>query len=169
MRRPIALLIAFLVPLVAAAPAAAKSYKLDVPELLAKQIAKTNAASAVDVLLPSRYVSDRKRLYGSGGAIDGGGYSFGLSTIPGCGGAGACTVANYYAMPGEQPFFNKTVELTGGVTGYYHGVSCGASCSDPEIQWLDDGILYGFSAAVGKHARKRMIKYANSAIRNGPR
>ena len=171
MRRPAALLLPLLVLVVAApAPAAAKSYKIDVPKTLAKRIAKAKAKTDTPILLPSRYTSERKKLYGSGGAISGGGYSFSLSPVKGCNGGGACTFAEFYGREGAEPDFEKKVGLARGITGYFQRSTCGANCSNPEIQWVDDGVLYGMSAAMGQRGEKRrMVKLANSAIRNGPR
>src|SRR3712207_7500929 len=118
MRRPTALIASLLLVLVAAAPAAAKSYRIDVPETLAKRIAKAKAKTDVAILLPSRITAERSKLYGSGGATNRG-YSFALAPVKGCGGAGACTWAEFYAREGDEPFFEKTVELTGGVSGYF--------------------------------------------------
>src|SRR3712207_6127479 len=118
MRRPIAL--SLLVALVAAAPPAAaeaKSYKIDVPKVLAKRIDRAKPKAGTAILLPSRYTSERRRLFGNGGAIDGGGYSLGLAYIKGCGGAGACSAASFYALEGERPFFKKEVKLANGTTG----------------------------------------------------
>lgn len=171
MRRPIALSL-LLVLLAAAAPAAAeaKRYKIDVPKVLAKRIDRAKPEAGTAILLPSRYTSERRRVFGNGGAIEGGGYSLGLAVIKGCGGAGACSVASFYALEGERPFFKKKVQLAEGTTGYFKRSSCGANCSDPEIQWLDGGFLYGMSAAgPQKGEKRRMIRMANSAIRNGPR
>ncbi|HEX8104242.1 MAG TPA: hypothetical protein VF533_16615 [Solirubrobacteraceae bacterium] len=170
MRRPTAFLISLFVLLAAAAPAAAKSHRIDVPWTLAKRIDKARSKTDVPILLPSRYISERKKLYGSGGATDDG-YAFGLAYIKGCGGANACDAASFYAIRGEDPYYKRTVRLTGGVTGYYKPLTCGASCADPEIQWIDDGVLYGISASAGPERveKKRMVKLANSAIKHGPR
>lgn len=169
MRRPIAL--SLLLGLLAAAPAAeAKSYKIDVPETIAKRVERAKARTDVPILLPSRYIAEKRKVYGSGGATDTG-YAFGLSTLKRCRGANACLTASFYAERGGTPAYKREIQLANGVTGYYKPLTCGASCADPEIQWLEDGILYGISAAAGteKTEKRRMVGYANSAIKNGPR
>lgn len=169
MRRLIAL--SLLLGLVAAAPAAARSYRIDVPKTLAKRIENARGKT-VDILLPSRYTAERRKLYGFGGAIQGGGYAFSLGAVRGCRGAGACTVAAFSAEPAGTPAYKKRVRLANGIRGYYKGSSCGANCSDPDVQWMQDGVLYSVAAAVGgsrKVERRRAVRLANSAIKNGAR
>ena len=169
MRRPIAFSLLLLLT-VAAPAAAARSYRVDVPKALAKQIARAKDKTDVAILLPSRLIAERKRLYGSG-AAEQTGYTFGLGLIRGCGGANACSVATFSAERGEEPRLEREVALAGGITGYYQGLSCGASCSDPMIEWVQDDVLYSIQATAGtkKTERRRMVRLANSAIRNGPR
>jgi hypothetical protein len=168
MRLPLLLVLALLV---AAPPAAAaKHHRIDVPRTLAPQLAAARPDVGVPILLPSRYIAERKRLFGSGGATEGG-YAFGLAFVDDCGGANACSTAVFSAERGGELSAPRHVTLTGGVEGRFRGLSCGASCSDPSIEWIQDGVLYVIQAAAGtrRTERRRMIDLANSAIRNGPR
>jgi hypothetical protein len=153
-----------------AAPAWARTHRIDVPKTLAGPLAEARAATSVPILLPSRYLAERKRLYGFGSG-DADGYGFSLAAIRRCGGANACTVASFTAERGGVPAFKTQIPLANGLTGHYKGLSCGASCSPPMIQWVQDGILYTIQADAGtkRTERRRIVALANSAIRNGPR
>jgi hypothetical protein len=156
--------------LVAPGTASAKTYSVDVPKTLSRQIAKVKAASDVPVLLPSRVRAERRRLYGRG-THTADGYELGVDLIRGCGGANACAHAFFSAQRGGEPFGRIRVQLAGSITGFYKPLSCGASCSPPSIEWVTDGILYEIQADVGsrKWEKRRIVALANSAIRNGPR
>lgn len=122
------------------------------------------------MLLPSRYLAERQRLYGFGSG-DADGYGFSLATLKRCGGANACTVASFTAERGGEPTFTDEVPLPHGLTGHFKGLSCGASCSSQLIEWVQDGVLYTIQADAGtkRTERRRIVALANSAIRNGPR
>ena len=89
----------------------------------------------------------------------------------GCGGATACFVADFRARRGEDPHYTREVRLVGGRTGYFKPLTCGASCSPPVIEWVEDGVLYSIQAHAGteRQERKRLRRMANSAIRHGAR
>jgi hypothetical protein len=171
MRRP--LLLVLLLALVAAAPAtAARTYRVDVPAALAKQTAAVERRSAIPVLLPSRLISEKRRLYGGGGRdATEAGYRLRLDARRGCGGANACNVAFFSAARGEEPTNEIAVKLPRGITGYFRPLACGASCADPSIEWVQDGVLYEIQAAAGtaRTEKRRLTDLARSAIRNGPR
>jgi hypothetical protein len=168
--RRVLLVLALLLPAVGAPAAGAETYRLDVVALLGPQLADARQAGTVPILLPSRLPSERRRLYPSGGSTPDR-YAFGLTTVPDCGGATACFAASFTAERGGRPAYGRRVRLTGGRRGYYKPLTCGASCSAPELQWLEDDVLYGIAAIVGpaRVERRRMVAMANSAIRNGPR
>ena len=168
--RRLALLTALLLAVLAAPAWAAKSHRVDVPRTLAKQIAAAKQQTDVPILLPSRLIAERKKLYGAG-AGEAGGYGFSLAAIRRCGGANACTVAYFTAERGAEPSFTDSIALANGITGYFKGLTCGASCSPPLIEWVQDGVLYTIQADAGtrRAERRRIVALANSAIRNGPR
>ena len=55
-----------------------------------------------------------------------------------CRGADACFVADFLAEPGTRVFGQK-VTVTGATKAGYHPLSCGASCSPPQIQFVVHG------------------------------
>ena len=68
--------------------------------------------------------------------------------------------------------FGQKVTVTGATKAGYHPLSCGASCSPPQIQFVVHGITYTFQANLKKTAkgdRATMIAAAESAISAGPR
>jgi hypothetical protein len=156
---------------VLAAPAwAARTYRIDVPRTLAGPLAEAKSQTDVPILLPSRYIAERRRLFGAGGG-EPGAYGFSLAAVRRCGGANACTVASFTAERGGELTFTREVTLANGITGRFKGLTCGASCSSPLVEWLQDGVLYTIQADAGtrRTERRRLVALANSAIRNGPR
>lgn len=157
--------------LAVAAVALAKSY--DVPASLGSSLTSVRAKTSLAILLPSRLALDYDgRLYasGSGGAKR---YDLSLDGAPRCGGADACFLVSFSAERGGTPAFRRTVALRGGRTGYFKPLSCGGSCSPPEIQWRSRGNLYVIQAKIPDSsdaaAQKRLVAAANSAIGAGPR
>jgi hypothetical protein len=153
-----------------AVPANAQVRRVDLPALLQTQIDKVHARSHAPVLLPSRMPTDEAQLYPTGGA-NRRGYDFELASAPDCGGANACFVAMFTAERGGDPFGRRRVRLSNGRRGYFTPLSCGASCSPPQIQWRERGYLYTIQANVGTRAteRRELVRMANSAIIRGPR
>jgi hypothetical protein len=141
------------------------------PGLFAKRIQAVNAAAkAPPVLLPRTLPLDAKHLYPIGGP-SGKGYDLGLDAVKGCGGANACFVADFTAEPGTT-VFGKRVTVTGATKAAYHPLSCGASCSPPQIMFVVHGITYTIQANLKKTAngdRGALISAAESAITAGPR
>jgi hypothetical protein len=154
----------------AAAPALARTFSIDVPTTLADDIETTKRRTDVPVLLPSRLRAERRRTYPSGAATDDG-WALGLDYTRDCGGANACGFASFTAERGARPGFRRRATLANGRTGYFKPLTCGASCSPPAIEWLEGDILYSISAQVGtkRTERRLLIRAANSAIKNGPR
>ncbi len=64
----------------------------------------------------------------------------------------------------EKPFFNETVKLAQGITGYYQEGSCGSSCGNAWMFWEQDGYFYSVSMSV--YDIEILTKVANSAINN---
>jgi hypothetical protein len=155
----------------AAAIAQARIY--DVPSQLGTTLAKTRAKTTLAILLPQRLALDYDgRVYASGGGGSRS-YDLELAGAPNCGGATACFLATFTAQRGEAPHFTRKVMLSGGRTGYFKPLSCGASCSPPAIEWRSRGNLYSIQAKVpdstNTGALARLKRAANSALAAGPR
>ena len=158
------LAVAFLLLLPAAAPART----LDLPTLFEDVLPEVKEQTEVPVLLPQRYRSDSGQLPERRGPRRG--YTLGIAAAR-CGGATACFVADFSAQRGEDPHYTRKVRLTGGRTGYFKPLTCGASCSPPVIEWVEDDVLYWIQAHAGtkRQEKKRLRQMANSAIRHGAR
>ena len=151
-------------------PAAAPARTLDLPTLFEDVLPKVAAKTEVPVLLPQRYRSDSETNV-AGGHGRRRGYTLSIAAMAGCGGATACFVADFSAQRGEDPHYTREVSLTGGRTGYFKPLTCGASCSPPAIEWVEDDVLYSIQAHAGtkRQEKKRLSRMANSAIRHGAR
>lgn len=129
-------------------------------------IATAARESRIPVRIPKTLRLDYdKGIYASGG---GNRTSFFVSigTTRRCGG-NACFLGTIGGKKGATPAFKRTVQLRDGVTGYFKPLSCGASCSPPQIQWIQGGVLYDIQAKV-LGGRKEMIRAANQAIAAKP-
>ena len=151
-------------------PAAAPAKTLDLPTLFEDVLPEVTDRTEVPVLLPQRYRSDSEGNFPSGEGRRRG-YTLSIAAVRGCGGATACFVADFSAKRGEDPHYTREVRLVGGRTGYFKPLTCGASCSPPVIEWVEDGVLYSIQAHAGteRQERKRLRRMANSAIRHGAR
>lgn len=152
--------------------AVAVARTVNVPDRLGAVVPDAQDSGLV-VLLPSTMNLDYKKsgkLYADGsGDKKTGRYSLELSAVKDCGGANACFLAEFSGEKG-QPLGYKTtnVSLALGMKGYYKGLTCGASCSPPSIQWIQKGVRYEIQAkALG--GKKAFVAMANSAISNGNR
>jgi hypothetical protein len=151
-------------------PAAAPAKTLDLPSLFEDVMPEVKENTEVPVLLPQRYRSDsRRNVPSGGGSADG--YTLSIAAARNCGGATACFLADFSAQRGEEPNYTRVVKLIGGRTGYFKPLTCGASCSPPVIEWMEDDVLYWIQAhaGTGKQEKKRLRRMANSAIRHGAR
>ncbi len=163
-------LLAAAVLLAGAAVAYAKTY--DVPAALGSALTRVDAKTPLAILLPDRLALDYSgKTYASGtGAARS--YSLSLAGAPNCG-ANVCFLVSFDAKRGGTPSFRRTVKLRGGRTGYFKPLSCGGSCSPPEIQWRSRGNLYSIQAKIPDSsdtaAQRRLVAAANSAIGAGPR
>ena len=156
------LIAAFLV----AAPAQART----LPVLFAKQIRAINAAPhAPPVLLPRSMSLDAKRVFASGGPA-GASYSLSVGAVPHCRGANVCFVAEFTAAPAKTVYGTR-VTVRGAAKAGFVPLSCGASCSPPQIDFLVHGIRYTIQAKLNtsRGDRAALIHAAESAIRAGPR
>jgi hypothetical protein len=140
------------------------------PERFATKIDRINARAEGPVLLPSRMTVEATRLYTSGGTTRGG-WDLELAAARNCGGANACFVATFTAEAGGAPAGRRRVALSDGRTGWFTPTGCGASCSPPQMQWRERGMVFTIQARVGTQSteRRELIRLANSAIINGPR
>jgi hypothetical protein len=166
MRRSVPAL-ALVLTLLAAVPAQAGG---SLPSLFAKRIRAINAAPrAPAVLLPDSMPLDAKHLYPSGGP-SGSSYDLEIGAVKNCGGADACFVADFSAAKGNT-VFGKPVTVRGASKAGFKPLSCGASCSPPEIVFVVHGIRYGIQANLNtkQSDKTALIKAAEAAISAGPR
>jgi hypothetical protein len=146
--------------------------QIDVPALVRHDLAAAKRRTRVPILLPSTAPANP-----DAPAVSGSGYgrrthwAFEFAYDPNCGGATACFLGEVTGQRGATPAFRKRVTLRGGRTGYYKPLSCGASCSPPEIQWVERKVLYSiqWNETSSGGSRRTMISLANSAIAAGPR
>ena len=169
MRRLI-LALAALGLLAAPAVAAAPTQTVDVPARLADQIATAKDRSRVPVRLPATMTVEKGDLFPSGTARRNS-WAMGLDAVEDCGGANACFVAAFTGERDATPFGRTRVRLRGGRRGYFTPLSCGGSCSPPQIQWRMGSTLYTIQARVGgvKTEKRLLMRMANSAILHGAR
>ena len=165
-----ALVLALAALLLVPAVASAKTRNIDVPKKFKPLLVVARDKTDVPILLPQKYRTDAKKLVPSG-SFARKRYTFSLSAIRGCGGATACFIADFSAKRGAHPHYQRKVSLTGGRTGYFKPLTCGASCSPPAIEWVEDNVLYWIQAHAGnkRQERKRLVGMANSAITHGAR
>jgi hypothetical protein len=148
---------------------------LNVPKALAKKIQSASDKSGLDVLLPTSIDTGeiKPSKIKAGSIVSTGSYTLDLGVGSRCGGATACFVGEFIGIDGEKPHYTKKIKLAGGKTAYYKGLTCGASCSPPAIEWRVGKVLYGISYNTPESspsaARKLFIKLANQAIAAGPR
>jgi hypothetical protein len=145
--------------------------EVDVRAALGAKLGRVAAATPVPVRVPARLVLDYDgRVYGSGAGSKRG-WTLSLAGAPRCG-ANACFLAFFSGERGGRPAFTRRVALAGGHTGFYKPLSCGASCSPPQIQWLQGGVLYDIQAKVGVAGaagqRAALVAAANQAIAARP-
>jgi hypothetical protein len=166
MRRAVAAAVVAISALVAA-PAVAGSVAL--PAVFAKQINKVNAAPhAPAVLLPGSMSLDVRHAYPTGGP-SGSSYDLEIGAVKNCNGADACFVADFQAHKGGK-VFGRTVTVHGASKAGFVGLSCGASCSPPQVDFVVGGVLYSIQANTGRHnARSELISAAQAAISAGSR
>jgi hypothetical protein len=174
MRRTLTLIVAAcLASALLVAPATAGDTGIVKPPTLFKsKLAQVKSGSGIDVYLPSRLRVYTKPSRARGEAsVDDGFYNLEIGAARNCGGATACFLANFTGTKGAKPAFGKKAALTGGRTGYWKGITCGASCSPAEIQWLEGDVLYTVATkGVGvKKEKPTLVKLANEAIKAGPR
>jgi hypothetical protein len=165
--------LAFVTPALAASP--------NIPTLFAGQItAIKHDRRAPAVLLPSSmpigsvgpHVPAHVHMY-PGGGPSGSGYGLELGAVPKCGGVDACFLASFAARKGGKIYPGFTsVTVAGASQAQYHGLLCGGSCSQPQIEYIVKGVLYSIQAALKVPSAKdesTMIAAAEASIKAGPR
>jgi hypothetical protein len=166
-RAPLLVLAAIAISLLV--PVAARA-RPSLPSLFARQIHAVNSAPhAPAVLLPPSMPLDAGHLYASGGP-SGATYDLAVGAVAGCHGADACFVADFSAAK-ARTVFGKRVTVRGATKAGFIGLSCGASCSPPQIDFLVHGIRYTIQANLNApHGdRAALIAAAQAAIGAGPR
>ncbi len=132
----------------------------------------------IPILLPSRFTLTHGRPIALFASADANSYSIALAVSPDCGGANACTVGyigGERVKPGTELPFATIVPLAKGIKGAFKPLSCGASCSPPEIAWIQHDVMYsiqlkGVSTKTDDASvQAEFVKLANSAIQAGPR
>jgi hypothetical protein len=175
-RRTLALaaLLALVSATATASPAAtaARSKTYSIPRLFKPRLPKIRARSGIPVLLPSRLrIEVTSHPVAPTDSERHGRYDLDLGYGRQCRGATACFVAFFSGERGGKLGGTPNATLTAGVPAYFHPTSCGASCAPPEIEWVQDGVLYSlqFKQLTQRSERSGMVALANSAIRGGPR
>ena len=155
---------------VLALPVASAATQPSLPSLFARQIAAVHRAShPTPVLLPRSMPFDAPRLFATGGAQRSG-YDLEIGAVKHCGGATACFVAAFTATKGGK-VFGRRVTVPGATRAGFVPLSCGASCSPPQIDFLWHGVRYTIQANLKtrQSGRAALIAAAQSAISAGPR
>jgi hypothetical protein len=150
---------------------AGATVQVDLPELFAGELPRVTARTGVPVLLPQRMPVDEDLERHTSGFGRERRWGLELASLPDCGSATACFTASFSGRRGGRPSGRRAVRLTGGRTGRFTPLSCGASCAPPRIEWRMRGSTYAIQAVVGTRRTERriLVRMANSAIRSGPR
>ncbi|NBD31477.1 MAG: hypothetical protein GVY17_00490 [Cyanobacteria bacterium] len=121
-------------------------------------------------------------------------YDISLDVTPECGGTGACKEGSiigeqitaktpemperftelselYRNDPNSQkppvrrsPEPPESVQLSGGITGYFIPFTCGASCGESRVVWDQNG--YRYQVGLESSEQQAVVNLANSAIEN---
>ena len=143
---------------------------VNLPRLLAPQIAKVKRTTRVPVLLPTTVpLYGSYKLYTTGYATT---RSFGLlvAAAANCGGANACFVGSFLGQRGGKLPVRANARLASGDPAYFHPISCGASCSPNSFWFTHKGSLYTWQVKdLHKPEKAILIRMANQAIAAGAR
>lgn len=170
MRRLTVFATSLLIAGVLAVPVASAATQPTLPSLFARQIAAVNRAPhAPPVLLPRSMPLDATRMVPTGGAQRSG-YDLEIGAVKHCGGANACFVAGFTAVQGGK-VFGRDVTVKGASRAGFTPLSCGASCSPPQLDFVWHSVLYTIQANLKTKQTDRvaLIAAAASAISAGPR
>jgi hypothetical protein len=151
--------------------APASEARTTLPALFTRQIRAIKAAPhAPAVLLPATIpLLDAARLYASGGR-SGSGYDLEIGAVRGCRGAHVCFVAAFTASR-TTAVFGRRVKVRGASRAGFVPLSCGASCSPPQIDFVVHGVRYTIQANLktSRGDRTALVQAAQAAIAAGPR
>jgi hypothetical protein len=151
----------------ATAPAASTA----LPEPLRSALPRLRSRSGVPILLPGEIPAEVERPLYAIATGSANGYRVTLTHAPGCD-AHACNAGYIDAERGRRAHGSQRVRLADGTTAFFTPMSCGASCSDPRLEWERNGVAYGLEMALpGPDAQHRAVlsRLAASALRAGPR
>ncbi len=171
---PTTILVSVAIPLAAlAGVASAAGENVSVPDVLGSHLTRVKAKADVPVRVPSRvrvYFA-RSKIYPTPSSATSDSYTMGIGIGKRCNGANVCFIAGFYAERGAKPSYRRKVRLTQHRTGYFKPLTCGASCSAPELQWIQRGVLYtvAYKGSDQAHEKSYLISLVNSAILAGPR
>jgi hypothetical protein len=176
MRRALAALVALCVAaaMLAMPASAGETAVVSPPKIFKSNLSSVKSDSSISaVYLPShiRVFTRASRVRGSVDASDNQ-YNLILGIGSRCNGANVCLLANFAAIRDERPASGgRRVRLSRGTTGYWRDISCGASCSPAEIQFVKRGVLYSIATkgVTQRNVKATLVKLANSAIEAGPR
>jgi len=159
----------------AGAGAAGGSATFDVTKALSARIASVKRQDGgVSVLLPTTMPLQRP-YYTASGASEGR-YRLEIDGAEPCNGANVCLFALFTGVRGGHPY-GRPVALDHGVGGHYTQIQCGAACSPPSIDWVEQGVLYTIEAnpsveahnVTGGVVKAAFVAAADQAIDAGPR
>ena len=173
MRRTALLLIVAIALAGLAGVASAAGQNVSVRDVLGSHLTRVKAKTDVPVRFPSklRVYHARSRIFPTPSRADADSYEMGIGIGRRCNGANVCFIAAFYAERGRKPAFRRKVRLTQNRTGYFKPLTCGASCSAPELQWIQRGVLYtvAYKGSSAADEKRYLVSLVNSAILAGPR
>ena len=141
-----------------------------IPALFSRQVRAIDRAPGTPaVLLPATMPLDAAHRFAAGGR-SGSGYDLSIGAVRGCGGADACFVAEFTASR-TTAVFGRRVKVRGALRAGFVALSCGASCSPPQIDFVVHGVRYTIQANLKTSRRDRaaLVQAAQAAIAAGPR
>jgi hypothetical protein len=173
-RRPASLLLVTALALAGlAGVASAAGQNISVLDVLGSNVAKVKAKTTVPVRVPStlRVYFSRSKIFPIKPTASTNSYTMEIGIGRHCNGANVCYIAGFYAQRGAKPAFKRKVGLTQHRTGYFKPLTCGASCSPPELEWIQRGVLYSvaYKGSDQAHEKSYLVSLANGAIKAGPR
>lgn len=108
------------------------------------------------------------------------GYEISILTDPNCRGANVCFLGSLsaerisstaaYASPSSVRELQSqaNVSLRGGIKGFFEPLSCGGSCSPPNLRWVYQGVLYEISLRTSNEnsdtQRSILVAMASSSL-----
>lgn len=156
----------------------ASKKEVSIAQAFRKVTPKVNAQTSLPILLPGKapvQLGNQDRLYASGEG-EKNSYDLEIGFVPNCRGSNACMLGSFLARKGrrsrtDKTGFTESFMLTKKIKGYFSPTSCGASCSPPAIQWVQQGVIYTiyYRGASTTSEKALLRRLARSAIAAGPR